>query len=82
MSRVLAEVRLRNPHRVLADGSDFIVESEDRRGALCRTRVPRSIVAAVHGVVAGGEVAVAEAAEMVEPYAREIGMPYTYGPQT
>lgn len=70
---------MRNPHRVFADGRDFIVESEDRRGALYWTRVPGSIVAAVRSVVAGGEVAAADAAEMVEPYAREIGLPYTYG---
>lgn len=77
--RLLGEVTLRNPRRVFADGATFVVESEDRRGAVYRTRVPTSVVAALHTIVGGQEVSAAEAADLLEPVARELGIPYTYG---
>lgn len=79
MRELLDEFELRNTHRVFIDGSDYLVEQEDRRGQLHTTKVNQETVDYLHDALKGESVKAEEAADALEGAASALGLPYTYG---
>jgi hypothetical protein len=76
----LVVIDLRNTYRVYREPSGaYVVESEAGHGALHAQRVSAGASDWLGRRLAGGIVTRQEAAEILEPVADELGLPYSYG---